>query len=1046
MDNPYSVLDQEESDEYVEFIRFKNLVNDVKVKLPEPPFHEPSQDKKTFFSQLTCSSKYGYFVAACNSGFICGLNQKLYDTIYAANRGETVPLEEYFMIPVKEGGVKFLALTNDDLQLIVGLTGGLLLIYHVSDIIKSRQDATPIRSIPLSCDIISIHPNPEVYPDLLGVCVENKGCQLVQISNGQIVATIPNAVTASWSPKGKQIACGDREGVIRAFDISGALKDEIAPPTSAQGKEVRALLWVENHDFFAIYGTTDSPDAEHFPYMIHRKAESEDEKYQALGEVTPIYNSENPDNQFYLSLIRDFGPEAKAMIIVSNAVASDLAVVGQHDDGTWKTWILEESCIPSLPLSEDDYADTLPVGLTVDFSASKELPPFDASESDTPVQPLPILLFLTNEGRICAYNIYNTNLAKSGQKYSGMITAQDVFSIQPPSDKPATSTQQQPQQQTQQQPQQQQKQQQQEPAAAPFGASATPFGASTTSFGAPAATTSGFSFGAPSNAKIPSFTTMKTSAPSIKPNPSAFGAAASPAPAFGTSGFGGGTGGMAQKLSFAALAKTSTTQSKFTSPGISSSSTFGSSSGTESAPVFGNVSTLGNKATAPTPAFTTTTSYGTTPKSAFASPSAATNQQTPAPVFPSAFTAPKVSAQQVPSAFTSTIGSKYATSEVKKEETSAAPKQKVPEVPKQDIPAAPKQKAPEMYKQKVPEVPMQKVPEVFREEKPQVPKEEEKPKSYEEDLAQGFKGTTLDTKPTEPEHKTVEPPVKEKKEDLSVALETKLPAPQPVQKEKTETEKKPEPVTEKTRREPELPKQREESIEAEVNENDKPVEYKPVIIKRPISAPKSKVRFAARPKEMQQGLDEPHKTTATHPMAREFESIYLETNSAVQISSRIISDIDEEINFHKVEDVPKKADECIAYFDNENHEWKRGDMKVIDRILDELNERVPIAKSEAESVSKSLKSLETSINRLVDHAEDLVGMELKTTKEGKLDLDSTMIEKIKETSVDVQQKELLNILEDKENVFEDNMNKYEQRMEELKKELSLASVPNKPQQ
>ncbi|PHZ14824.1 uncharacterized protein RHIMIDRAFT_106537 [Rhizopus microsporus ATCC 52813] len=73
-------------------------------------------------------------------------------------------------------------------------------------------------------------------------------------------------------------------------------------------------------------------------------------------------------------------------------------------------------------------------------------------------------------------------------------------------------------------------------------------------------------------------------------------------------------------------------------------------------------------------------------------------------------------------------------------------------------------------------------------------------------------------------------------------------------------------------------------------------------------------------------------------------------------------------------------------------------------------------------------------------------MELKTTEEGKLDLDSTMIEKIKEISVDVQQKELLNILKDKEDAFEDNMNKYEQRMEELKKELALASVPNKPQQ
>jgi hypothetical protein len=87
-----------------------------------------------------------------------------------------------------------------------------------------------------------------------------------------------------------------------------------------------------------------------------------------------------------------------------------------------------------------------------------------------------------------------------------------------------------------------------------------------------------------------------------------------------------------------------------------------------------------------------------------------------------------------------------------------------------------------------------------------------------------------------------------------------------------------------------------------------------------------------------------------------------------------------------------------------------------------------------------------NLSIVVDHAEDLVGMELKTTEEGKLDLDSTMIEKIKEISVDVQQKELLNILKDKEDAFEDNMNKYEQRMEELKKELTLASVPNKPQQ
>lgn len=61
----------------------------------------------------------------------------MYENIYAAEKGETVSLEKYFMVPVKEGGVKFLALSQDELQLIVGVTNGLLLVYHVSEIVKN---------------------------------------------------------------------------------------------------------------------------------------------------------------------------------------------------------------------------------------------------------------------------------------------------------------------------------------------------------------------------------------------------------------------------------------------------------------------------------------------------------------------------------------------------------------------------------------------------------------------------------------------------------------------------------------------------------------------------------------------------------------------------------------------------------------------------------------------------------------------------------------------------------------------------------------------
>jgi hypothetical protein len=72
-------------------------------------------------------------------GFVCGQTEQLYDSIYAAEKGETVLLENYFLIPVKEGGVKFLNLSQDERQLIVGVTKGLLLIYHVSDIVKKVE-------------------------------------------------------------------------------------------------------------------------------------------------------------------------------------------------------------------------------------------------------------------------------------------------------------------------------------------------------------------------------------------------------------------------------------------------------------------------------------------------------------------------------------------------------------------------------------------------------------------------------------------------------------------------------------------------------------------------------------------------------------------------------------------------------------------------------------------------------------------------------------------------------------------------------------------
>jgi hypothetical protein len=376
---------------------------------------------------------------------------------------------------------------------------------------------------------------------------------------------------------------------------------------------VNGLLWVENHVFLAIYSrsiaeSSDEQEQIHTPYIINRKSQDVD-KYKLLGEVSPIYDFECPDSHFYMSVIRDFGKEIKTLIVIANAAAQDLAVVGQEEDGSWSTWMLDHP--PTLPLSEDDVTDTYPVGLTIDFSATEPLPPVDPAESEEPVAPVPVILFMTNEGRICAYHVYNSDLAARGEKYAGMITAQDVNSIPEPA-----AVAQAP-----------------EATATVVAAAASGSGA----FGTPSTTSAIPAFGEiPNTAKISSFSSLKASnIPKPSTSASSSTSFGSSAPTFGSTssvGFGsspsafGSAAGITQQKSFASLAKPSSTTSTPASANAfgfggatNVTTTFGQSSGFGQTSTFGHTSSpFGSK---PASFGATTSALGDKPLAAYGSAS-----------------------------------------------------------------------------------------------------------------------------------------------------------------------------------------------------------------------------------------------------------------------------------------------------------------------------------------------------------------------------------------------------------------------------------------
>lgn len=329
---------------------------------------------------------------------------------------------------------------------------------------------------------------------------------------------------------------------------------------------VLAVLWIETHVFLVMYARPrKSPDDEHVhdAYIIDRKSKKTGGmQYTHLEDVTPVFSSDSRNAYVYMETIRDFSKEIPLLVILAHSATTDVSVVGMDETGDWATWLLPETGLANMPLSEETSMDTYPMGIAIDYSVSELLPPYDVSISSEGVKPMPAFYYLNDEGHMGAYYCYNDALASRGEKYAGMIEAEDVEKAPVPSLDVVTKSEQIAQAEATAQ---SVKESTEYASRTGFGATSTatpvsssafsssPFGAalqqqqgSSESFtnllsGTTASTPVTGRFGTGGETKIPSFSSLKTSAtaraPSFGTAPGMFGTA-STAPKFGSTSFG----------------------------------------------------------------------------------------------------------------------------------------------------------------------------------------------------------------------------------------------------------------------------------------------------------------------------------------------------------------------------------------------------------------------------------------------------------------------------------------------------------------------------
>lgn len=208
----------------------------------------------------------------------------------------------------------------------------------------------------------------------------------------------PQALCAAWSPKGKQVAVGCKNGdIVQLKPDTLKIARTIAGPSPFIG-EVNSILWISNYQFCAAYLNSER----HTNVLIIDAPKGEiNATFTCYEDITygfPDAEGEGSILRYYFEHVPEWG-----LIIAGSSTSSEIAVLGTTDGGTnWNQWQLVDSGRAQLPLMRT--TEIYPLGLAVDKSPINKLP--WGADSTLP-HPVPILHILGTSGQLCSFHMVN---------------------------------------------------------------------------------------------------------------------------------------------------------------------------------------------------------------------------------------------------------------------------------------------------------------------------------------------------------------------------------------------------------------------------------------------------------------------------------------------------------------------------------------------------------------------------------------------------------------------------------------------------------------
>ncbi|KAM9306550.1 nuclear pore complex protein Nup214 isoform 2-T2 [Pholidichthys leucotaenia] len=368
-------------------------------------------------SLLTISNKFGLVFVGLDRMF------KVYQTrdllaadkdVYGSSNEIVKDIPALAEVTV-EMTLHHLALSCDDLTLSVcGMSeqaGLSLLFYDVRTFMnKARTQKLPFASLQPAVSSATLVQDLKWSPaqaSVLAVCLSDGSMKIFDVTDGVILqgelSALHGITCICWSPKGKQVAAGKRNGTVCQYTPALEEKKVIpCPPFFTDPVKALDVLWLKTLVFVVTYAAA-ADDSECPPELVSISLPKKDEKveprYVNFGEC--VYGSTTEQqHHYFLSYIEDWD-----LVFVASAAATEVNVISRRDDKMWELWNLEDSSRAELPVN-DPGDDTFPLGMAIDYTNQE---PVHIKADEKTLPPVPVMLMLSTEGLLCPFALLNLN-------------------------------------------------------------------------------------------------------------------------------------------------------------------------------------------------------------------------------------------------------------------------------------------------------------------------------------------------------------------------------------------------------------------------------------------------------------------------------------------------------------------------------------------------------------------------------------------------------------------------------------------------------------